>query len=56
MGLGPELRLSLQLKLNRADFRHQQCQRFNGNNFNIDGVPPWINWVPKYTGSKCGNM
>ena len=34
------------------DPRLQQCQMFNGNNFNISGIPSDVRWVPKYTGSK----
>ena len=33
------------------DPRLQQCQTFNGNNFNIVGIPTDVKWVPKYTGS-----
>ncbi len=33
-------------------YRHEQCQAFNGNNFNIEGLPPFIKWVPKTTGSE----
>ena len=36
--------------------RHEQCQAYNGNNFNIEGLPPDVKWVPKYTGSKFQNV
>ena len=34
------------------DFRREQCAVYDGKNFNIDGVPDTVKWVPKYTGSK----
>ncbi len=34
------------------DFRQEQCAVFDGNNFNIEGVPDTVRWVPKYTGSE----
>ena len=34
------------------DFRLEQCQQFNGKNFDMDGVPENVKWVPKYTGSE----
>ena len=36
------------------DFREEQCSFFNNNNFNIQGLPSDVVWVPKYTGSECG--
>jgi hypothetical protein len=38
------------------DFRLQQCRVFDGNNFDIEGVPKDVKWVPKYTGSKCNKI
>ena len=35
-----------------TDFREAQCSSFNGNNFNIKGLPADVRWVPKYTGSE----
>ncbi|XP_022109098.1 A disintegrin and metalloproteinase with thrombospondin motifs 9-like isoform X2 [Acanthaster planci] len=35
---------------NSTSFREQQCAAFNGNNFNIQGVPRDVRWVAKYTG------
>ncbi|XP_037091736.1 A disintegrin and metalloproteinase with thrombospondin motifs 9-like isoform X1 [Pollicipes pollicipes] len=35
-----------------TDFREAQCATFNGNNFNIQGLPADVEWVPKYTGIK----
>lgn len=37
------------------DFRQEQCRRFDGNSFNIEGVPSDVKWLPKYTGSKLIN-
>ena len=34
------------------DSRLEQCQAFNGNNFNMVGIPSNVKWLPKYTGSK----
>ncbi len=34
------------------DFREEQCSFFNNNNFNIQGLPSDVVWVPKYTGSQ----
>ena len=34
------------------DFRLDQCRVFDGNNFDIEGVPKDVKWVPKYTGSQ----
>ncbi|XP_038060636.1 A disintegrin and metalloproteinase with thrombospondin motifs 9-like [Patiria miniata] len=31
-------------------FREEQCAAYNGNNFNIQGVPRDVRWVAKYTG------
>ncbi|XP_071810508.1 A disintegrin and metalloproteinase with thrombospondin motifs 9-like isoform X3 [Asterias amurensis] len=36
--------------VNSIPFREQQCADFNGNNFNIQGVPRDVRWVAKYTG------
>ena len=33
------------------DPRLHQCQKFNGNNFKINGIPKDVKWVPKYTAS-----
>ena len=35
-----------------SDLRLEQCRAYNGNNFNIDDLPAWVEWVPKYTDSK----
>lgn len=35
------------------DFREEQCSQFDGKHFNINGLPPNVRWVPKYSGSKC---
>uniref|UniRef100_A0AAR2JEP4 Peptidase M12B domain-containing protein n=1 Tax=Pygocentrus nattereri TaxID=42514 RepID=A0AAR2JEP4_PYGNA len=32
------------------DFREEQCAAFNGRHFNINGLPPNVRWVPKYSG------
>ncbi|KAI9551632.1 hypothetical protein GHT06_021967 [Daphnia sinensis] len=32
------------------DFREKQCSDFNSNNFNIQGLPADVKWVPKYAG------
>ncbi|XP_078594813.1 A disintegrin and metalloproteinase with thrombospondin motifs 9-like isoform X2 [Branchiostoma floridae x Branchiostoma japonicum] len=32
------------------DFREEQCAKFNGQHFNINGLPPYVRWVPKYAG------
>ncbi|KZS12935.1 No long nerve cord, isoform C [Daphnia magna] len=37
------------------DFREKQCSDFNSNNFNIQGLPADVKWVPKYAGSKHTN-
>ena len=34
------------------DFRAEQCGEFNEDNFNIQGLPKDVQWVPKYAGSK----
>ena len=34
------------------DFRLEQCEEYNGKNFDIEGVPRDVRWVPKYTSSK----
>ena len=36
----------------RRDFREEQCSQFDGKHFNINGLPPAVRWVPKYSGSK----
>lgn len=51
----------------RKDFREEQCSQFDGKHFNINGLPPTVRWVPKYSGSEythythgiwmsCGNL
>lgn len=35
-----------------ADFREQQCSAFNGNSFDLGGLPDDVRWVPKY-GGEC---
>ena len=35
-----------------VDFRLEQCKVFDGNNFQIADLPPWVQWVPHYRGSK----
>ncbi|XP_061825570.2 A disintegrin and metalloproteinase with thrombospondin motifs 20 [Nerophis lumbriciformis] len=32
------------------DFREEQCSQFDGKHFNINGLPPNVRWVPKYSG------
>ncbi|XP_058622757.1 A disintegrin and metalloproteinase with thrombospondin motifs 20 isoform X2 [Onychostoma macrolepis] len=34
----------------RRDFREEQCVQFDGKHFNINGLPPSVRWVPKYSG------
>lgn len=34
------------------DFRAEQCGEFNQDNFNIQGLPKDVEWVPKYAGSE----
>ncbi|ROL48379.1 A disintegrin and metalloproteinase with thrombospondin motifs 20 [Anabarilius grahami] len=34
----------------RRDFREEQCAQFDGKHFNINGLPPTVRWVPKYSG------
>uniref|UniRef100_A0A3B1JFD8 ADAM metallopeptidase with thrombospondin type 1 motif 20 n=1 Tax=Astyanax mexicanus TaxID=7994 RepID=A0A3B1JFD8_ASTMX len=34
----------------QKDFREEQCSHFDGKHFNINGLPPTIRWVPKYSG------
>lgn len=36
----------------RKDFREEQCSHFDGKHFNINGLPPTVRWVPKYSGSE----
>ena len=36
----------------RRDFREEQCSHFDGKHFNINGLPPAVRWVPKYSGSE----
>lgn len=32
------------------DFREQQCQQLNNNNFGITGIAEDVKWIPKYGG------
>ncbi|KAM3936724.1 A disintegrin and metalloproteinase with thrombospondin motifs 9-like [Leptodactylus fuscus] len=34
----------------KKDFREEQCSDFDGKHFNINGLPPNVRWVPKYSG------
>ncbi|MGH0133046.1 UNVERIFIED_CONTAM: hypothetical protein FKN15_036208, partial [Acipenser sinensis] len=34
----------------KKDFREEQCEAFDGKHFNINGLPPNVRWVPKYSG------
>ncbi|XP_073687371.1 A disintegrin and metalloproteinase with thrombospondin motifs 20 [Garra rufa] len=34
----------------QRDFREEQCAQFDGKHFNINGLPPSVRWVPKYSG------
>ncbi|KAG7454736.1 hypothetical protein MATL_G00262940 [Megalops atlanticus] len=34
----------------QRDFREEQCSQFDGRHFNINGLPPTVRWVPKYSG------
>ncbi|XP_029473156.1 A disintegrin and metalloproteinase with thrombospondin motifs 20 [Rhinatrema bivittatum] len=34
----------------RRDFREEQCSSFDGKHFNINGLPPNVHWLPKYSG------
>ncbi|XP_028824252.1 A disintegrin and metalloproteinase with thrombospondin motifs 9 isoform X3 [Denticeps clupeoides] len=34
----------------KRDFREEQCAAFDGRHFNINGLPPNVRWVPKYSG------
>nr|XP_006004481.1 PREDICTED: A disintegrin and metalloproteinase with thrombospondin motifs 9 [Latimeria chalumnae] len=34
----------------KKDFREEQCSQFDGKHFNINGLPPNVRWVPKYSG------
>ncbi|XP_051531405.1 A disintegrin and metalloproteinase with thrombospondin motifs 9 [Myxocyprinus asiaticus] len=34
----------------KKDFREEQCASFDGRHFNINGLPPNVRWVPKYSG------
>lgn len=36
----------------RKDFREEQCSQFDGKHFNINGLPPTVRWIPKYSGSE----
>lgn len=36
----------------KKDFREEQCASFDGRHFNINGLPPNVRWVPKYSGSE----
>ncbi len=53
--LGPRVRYESCLThecANEADYRAEQCSNFDNDNFNIQGLPKEITWVPKYHGSK----
>uniref|UniRef100_H3B3P8 ADAM metallopeptidase with thrombospondin type 1 motif 20 n=1 Tax=Latimeria chalumnae TaxID=7897 RepID=H3B3P8_LATCH len=34
----------------KRDFREEQCSQFDGKHFNINGLPPNVRWLPKYSG------
>ncbi|XP_064200825.1 A disintegrin and metalloproteinase with thrombospondin motifs 20 isoform X1 [Anguilla rostrata] len=34
----------------RRDFREEQCTRYDGRHFNINGLTATVRWVPKYSG------
>ncbi|XP_051546241.1 A disintegrin and metalloproteinase with thrombospondin motifs 20-like [Myxocyprinus asiaticus] len=34
----------------QRDFREEQCAQFDGKHFNINGLPPSVRWMPKYSG------
>ncbi|MBN3323406.1 ATS9 metalloproteinase, partial [Atractosteus spatula] len=34
----------------KKDFREEQCGAFDRRHFNINGLPPNVRWVPKYSG------
>uniref|UniRef100_A0A8C7JEQ1 ADAM metallopeptidase with thrombospondin type 1 motif 20 n=1 Tax=Oncorhynchus kisutch TaxID=8019 RepID=A0A8C7JEQ1_ONCKI len=34
----------------QRDFREEQCSQFDGKHFNINGLPPTVRWMPKYSG------
>ncbi|MEQ2300220.1 A disintegrin and metalloproteinase with thrombospondin motifs 9, partial [Ameca splendens] len=34
----------------KKGFREEQCAIFDGKHFNINGLPPNVRWVPKYSG------
>nr|XP_004668589.2 A disintegrin and metalloproteinase with thrombospondin motifs 20 isoform X2 [Jaculus jaculus] len=34
----------------KRDFREKQCSDFDGKHFNINGLPPNVRWLPKYSG------
>ena len=34
------------------DFRTQQCQTYNGKNFDLPDIPYDVKWIPKYAGSE----
>ncbi|MGH0121107.1 UNVERIFIED_CONTAM: hypothetical protein FKN15_071967 [Acipenser sinensis] len=34
----------------QKDFREEQCSEFDGKHFNINGLPPTVRWIPKYSG------
>lgn len=36
----------------KRDFREEQCAAFDGRHFSINGLPPNVRWVPKYSGSE----
>ncbi|XP_034372581.1 A disintegrin and metalloproteinase with thrombospondin motifs 20 isoform X1 [Arvicanthis niloticus] len=34
----------------KRDFREKQCSDFDGKHFDINGLPPNVRWLPKYSG------
>ncbi|ESN96178.1 hypothetical protein HELRODRAFT_163212 [Helobdella robusta] len=36
--------------IDERDFRNNQCQKYNGNNFQIQGLDPGVKWIAKYSG------
>lgn len=40
----------------QKDFREEQCSQFDGKHFNINGLPPTVRWLPKYSGSEYTNV
>ena len=39
-----------------SDFRLGQCKAFDGNNFKMDDLPSWVQWVPKYSESRSETL